>query len=195
MRIFSLFAFILLIPCYAFCQQPGKVLNFSQVAWTITIPASFILIEAAEDSARMARGLKVIEEANDIKVNASSTITLISAIKDKFNYFNSTITPFDAKKDGDYSVVNQELKNLVYNTMALKMQKGELDSVSSTQEIDGIVFDKFTLSINIPQKISFKMILMTKLYKGFSFGITYLYLDDKTKEEIETMLKNSKFDK
>lgn len=195
MRILSLFAFILLIPCYAFCQQPEKVYTFSQVSWTITLPASFTLIEAAEDSARMARGKKAIEDANNLEVIASSTVTLISAIKDKFNYFNSTISPFDTKKDGEYSVVNQELKKLVYNTMAVKMPSGVIDSATSTQEVDGIVFDKFTLSISIPQKISFKMVLMTKLYKGFQFGITYLYLDDKTKEEIETMLKNSKFDK
>lgn len=39
------------------------------------------------------------------------------------------------------------------------------------------------------------MILLTKLYKGYDFGITYLYLDDKTKEQIDTMLHRSKFQK
>ncbi len=37
------------------------------------------------------------------------------------------------------------------------------------------------------------MIILSKLYKGYDFGITYLYLDDETKMEIEKMLSESKF--
>ena len=186
---------MLLITNSLLSQQAGKQYNFNQVAWTITLPSDFIVIDSADASARMERGVKAIEDANDIKGDFSTTTTLISATKNTYNYFNSTITPFDSKIDGSYSASNKELKNMVYKTMSEKMPKAKIDSITTTQVIDGLTFDRFSLAINIPSKASFSMIILSKYYKGYQFGITYLYLDDKTKEQIDRMLTTSKFEK
>lgn len=187
--------FILLLPNCLLSQQSDNKYNFRQVSWTITLPHDFTVIAASDDSARMERGKKAIEDANGIKADISTTTTLISATKNTYNYFNSTITPFDSTKDGNYLATNKELKNMVYRTMLQKMPDGKIDSMTTTQVIDGLAFDRYSLTVNIPAKATFSMILLTKFYKGYSFGITYVYLDDKTREQIDTMLKNSKFDK
>jgi hypothetical protein len=195
MRRLIITTFALLLTNCLLSQQSGKKYSFRQVAWTITLPDDFNMVDSADDSVRMERGKKAIEDANDVKGDVSTTTTLISATKNTYNYFNSTITPFDSTIDGNYMATNKELKNMVYKTMSEKMPDGKIDSITTTQAIDDLIFDKFSLTINIPGKTSFHMILLTKLYKGYDFGITYVYLDEKTGHQIDTMLKNSKFDK
>lgn len=159
------------------------------------LPSEFVVISAAEDAARMKRGAQAIEEANDIKTDISTTQTLISAIKNTHNYFNATLTPFDPKKDGSYEATNQSLKDMVYKTMVEKIPTAKADSSSSSYEIDGLLFDKFQLTIVINEKMVMNMVLLTKYYKGWDFGISYVYLDEKTKEQIETLLRTSTFSK
>lgn len=195
MRIFITTALILLLINHLHSQQSDKKYSFRQVSWAITLPDDFTIVDSADESASMERGKKAIEEANNIKADFSTTTTLISAIKDTYNYFNATITPFDSKKDGNYLNNNRELKKMVYKTFSEKMPNGKIDSVTTTQKIDGLTFDKYSLTINISGKASFSMVILTKLYKGYDFGITYVYLDDKIREQIETMLENSKFNK
>lgn len=195
MRTLIFTIFILLPTNRLLSQSTNKTYSFKQIGWTITLPDDFTVIDSADNSARMGRGIKAIEDANDIKADISSTTTLISATKNTYNYFNSTITPFDSTIDGNYLTTNKELKNMVYKTMFEKTPDAKIDSITTTQIIDGLTFDKFSLTINIPGKISFNMILLTKLYKGYDFGITYVYLDDKIRDQIDNMLANSKFDK
>lgn len=176
-------------------QQSEKKYHFKPIGWTIVFPNDFSIIDSADNSSRMERGKKAIEEANDIKTDVSGTITLISATKNTYNYFNSTITSFDSLIDGNYDAGLKELKNMTYKTMSDKLSNVIIDSVTTTKTIDGLIFDKFSLLISIPGKSSFNMVLLTKLYKGYTFGISYVYLDDETRDQIENMLKNSKFDK
>lgn len=195
MRTLITTSFILFVTNCLLSQQSGKQYSFQQVAWTIMLPPDFTVIDSADNSVRMERGVKAIENANDIKGDFSTTTTLISATKNTYNYFNSTITPFDSTIDGNYLTNNKELKNLIYKTMSDKMPNAKIDSTTTTKVIDGLTFDRFSLAINIPSKTSFSMIILSKYYKGYQFGITYLYLDDNTKEQIDRMLTTSKFEK
>jgi len=194
MRIFIIiFTTLAFGPCFA--QQADKKFTFKEVGWTFTLPSEFIIIDSADNAERNERGKKAMEEANDIKADISQTKTLISATKNTYNYFNSTITPFDTKKDGNYIEANQGVKDMVYNTFSVKMPDAKIDSSTTSITIDGLTFDKFKITITVNDKVLFNMILLTKFYKGFDFGISYLYLDEATKEQIETILGTSKFSK
>lgn len=70
-----------------------------------------------------------------------------------------------------------------------------MDTSSSKISIDGLFFRKFEVSLTLRQKKLFTMVILSTLYKGFDFGITYLYMNPETKNEIEVMLKHSKFKK
>jgi len=176
-------------------QETQNKYFFKEVGWSIILPADFNLVDASDDAARNERGKKAMEKANNVIADISQTRTLISATKNTYNYFNATITPFNPKEDGDYKFVNQQVKDIAYKTLFQKMPDAKIDSSTSIITIDGLVFDKYQLTIAIKNKVLFNMLLLTKFYKGFDFGITYLYLDEKTKDEMETMLQNSKFSK
>ena len=176
-------------------QQNQKNYSFKQIGWTIELPADFLVIDSVENTTRMERGVKAMEDANNIKADITETITLIGATKNKYNYFNATIEPFHSKGNISWQSSNQQLKELLYNTFAEKMKDGIVDTASSKQIIDGISFDKFRVTVTVNDKVLFNSFLLTKLYKGYDLGISYLYLDERTKEQIELMLQNSKFSK
>jgi len=170
---------------FSFAQQADRKYFFKEVGWTLIIPAEFKIADSTEDAAVGERGKKAIEETNDIKIDISQTKTLITVTKNTYNYFNCTITPFDPKTDGNYEATSQIVKDMLY----------KIDSISTQEKIDGLGFDKFRLTISLNDKILFNMFLLSKYYRGYDFGISYLYMDDKTKEQIESMLRNSRFTK
>ncbi|WP_276501341.1 hypothetical protein [Terrimonas pollutisoli] len=174
-------------------QESQRIYSFKQVGWTIELPPGFEVMDSSQNTARMERGLKALEEANDITADVSGTITLIGATKNKFNYFNATIERFNPRTDGSWQASNQQLKDMVYATFAEKMKDATIDTASGKAKIDGVSFDKFRITVKVGDRVLFNSFLLSKFYKGYNFGISYLYLDERTKEEIESMLEKSKF--
>jgi hypothetical protein len=194
MKIFLLPITMLL---YSICnaQQNQRIYTFKQIGWTIELPSDFEVMDSIQNIARMERGVKAIEDANEITADLSETTTLIGATKNKYNYFNATIEPFDSKQNISWQSSNQKLKEILYTTFAEKIKDAIVDTASGKETIDGISFDKFRITITINDKVLFNSFLLSKLYKGYDFGISYLYLDERTKEQIEMMLQKSKFSK
>ena len=174
-------------------QDTAQLLTFKEVGWTIKLPPSFKVLSAEEDKATNERGKKAIESTINLEIDNSKTKTLISAAKNQFSYFNATITPFNPAKDGNWQEVNQGLKDILYTTFKEKMTDGKVDTATTKTTISGVIFDKFEVVVSVGDKFIFHSYLLSKLYKGFDFGISYLFTDNETKEEIETMLKNSVF--
>lgn len=159
------------------------------------LPIDFIVVDSADDVARNERGKKAIEEANSIKADISQTRTLISATKSKYNYFNSTITPFNPEKDGDYEASKKSIKNIMFTAFLNKMPDAKIDSSTTETIIDGLIFDKFNINVLLDNGFRLNIFLLSKYYKGYDLGISYLYLDEKTKEQIEFILQSCEFAK
>ncbi|MGB8194945.1 MAG: hypothetical protein WCF67_23620 [Chitinophagaceae bacterium] len=185
----------LVITLHANAQQSNRTFTFKEIGWTITLPQGFERLSAEEDAAKNERGQQAIEDATGTKLDVSSAKTLISATRNNYNYFNSTITPFDPKTDGDWKEVSQSVKDMVYITFAEKIPGATIDSATTTTTISGLKFDKFRVTVTVDKKVVFNSFLLSKLYKGYDFGISYVVLDEKNKNDIETMLNNSKFTK
>ncbi len=194
MRFFSTVFFSILYFA-ATAQTENRIYTFKQIGWTIQLPADFDVMDSIDNIAHMEKGLKAIEDATDVTADISKTITLISATKDKFNYFNATIEPFDDSDGLSWESSNQTLKEVLYATFAEKMSDAAIDTISGKQIIDGVSFDRYHITISLDGKPIFNMLLLSKLYKGFDFGISYLYLDERTRLQIESMLEQSKFSK
>jgi hypothetical protein len=174
-------------------QTSDTKYTFPQVGWTMYLPASFKIIDSAKNAAMTENGKKTMEDANNIKADFSGLKTLVSAMKNATNYFNSTITPYDPKTEGSYAKTNQGLKGILYNTFAQKIPNAKIDSASSQLTIDGVTFLRFYLRLKLDTRVLFHMVVLSKYYKGYDFGITYLYTDEESKAELESILTTSKF--
>ena len=161
-----------LLACSSNAQQVYKTFSFNEVGWTIDLPHNFQVLDSITDVEKMQGGKKLIENANGIKAEVSRTKTLISATKNSFNFFNSTITPCDINSDSGYQRETKTVKDMIYKTLVETMPKAKIDSATSTENIDGLSFDKFRITVTINGNVLFNSFLLSKLYKGYDFGIS-----------------------
>lgn len=187
--------FLLLLSFKISYAQQNTRFTFKEVGWTINLPSDFVIIDSLKNEKINEKGKKAMEESNNLQIDISQTKTLISATKDQFNYFNATITPYDVAKEGNYEEATIGVKAVLYKTFADKMPDAVIDSVSTTTVIDGLSFDKFQVVLKVDNKLLFTMVLLSKLYRNLDFGISYLFLDEVTKFEMERILQTSKFSK
>jgi hypothetical protein len=184
---------LLLIPRLSPAQQAGTTYIFKAVGWTMTLPPEFKIVDSAKNANLKETGRKIIADANNINLDISSTRILIAAMKAPRNSFSAAIIPFDPKKDGPYSAVRRRVKEVLYKTFVEKIPDGKIDSSSTNITIDGLAFYKFQVVGTLKGKTLFHMVLLSKDYKGYDFGISYLYVDDATRDQVETILRTCKF--
>ena len=120
------------------------------------------------------------------------------------NNFNAIITPYDVKADGSYAEHLQRMRHLAYSSLKDALPHAHIDTApskvaivttTSKTTINGVVFDKFVATIRINGAVASTVVALSKLYKGYDFGITYSYYDDKVREQMEAMLRTSTFTK
>ena len=183
----------LLIHSLGFCQG-SKRFTFQKIGWTIELPNDFLVLDSSGSNAYLNASVNMLDSLGDIKVDAQKTIVLIVANKND-NNFNAIITPFNPKIDGSWMKQHEELKTITYNLIKEAVPGAILDSSSSKEVIDHVVFEKFTIISSINGKVVGGVVGLSKLYKGYDFGITYSYNDESVKKQIETMLSTSKLAK
>ncbi|MEP6676612.1 MAG: hypothetical protein ABJA78_15730 [Ferruginibacter sp.] len=186
-----------LVLLFAGCKNSIKTkqYNFPPVEWTIAVPEDFVPMNTSEIKAQNEKGLKVIEKAMDTAIEINPTRTLISLQKDKLNNFSATITSFDPKTDGSWIDVNEGLKAIIYQTFTTQMPGVVVDTSSSVETIDGLEFQVFRSKLTYPNKMVMNSFLYSKLYKGYDFGISMAYVDEKAGKELKAILASSVFKK
>ncbi len=173
-------------------RKESKVYTFKDVGWTMTLPAEFKTLDSTGIDNTNQRGKKLMEHSTGTKLDISSTQTLISAKKGNAT-FSATITPFDTAKDGGYTVAAKTVKDMLYKTFSDQMPGATLDSASEPKTVGGLEFDCFHVTASVKSKPLFTVFVLAKFYKGYDFGISYLYTDAVTKTQIDNILSSSKF--
>lgn len=176
-----------------FVQAQSKHYVFKEISWEINLPPAFQQMTVEADAAMNKKGKNAIESTVNQTIDVSATKTLISATKDTYEYFNTTIRHYNVKAEGDYNIGNQGLKKIMYDTFKDKMPKAVIDSATTSKIIGGKKFDKFIVHATIDDKKLFTMVLCSKLYKGYDLGISYLFMKPETEVEIDMMLSQSSF--
>jgi len=161
-------------------SNQGHQFQFPQVGWKIKVPPDFTIMDSAQAAA--------------MNPDIGTAETLISFSKGQYNFFSSTITPFDPGRDGDWNEVNSKQKNVILGT--LRNQAAiKIDTSSSIEIIDGLEFNKFQIVATYQSKLVMNTIRYRRLYKGFDYGINISYTDENVGKELQSILASSKFDK
>lgn len=166
---------------------------FEDVGWSVTLPLDFTLYDFIDNARNMQGGYDNYEDNYDQNPELFSSQTMIIAIKDRFNYFNISISPFDTEEDGSWEKATQAMKEQAYKTMLKMVDAERIDTCSTTEYIDGIAFNKFHIAAVVNKEVQLDMFLLSRLYNGYDFGISYLSLNEEARKQIELMLKSSRF--
>ena len=165
----------------------------AEVGWTVNLPEDWPVLTKKERDKLNEKGLKAIEENNNIKVDVTGLRELINLKKDLFNSFISTIEPYSEKETGTYDENNKKIIDILKQTYAGKGMKAEYDE--GKEKIDGLEFYTFSTRIYSPDKS--KIILYQKMYSrlinGYDLGITMTYNNEEDKKTLENVIASSKF--
>lgn len=173
--------------------QEKKVLRFKELGWTVTVPDGFSILDSASQAANNNRGEKILEKSTGLEIDASATRTLLSINNGPLSYLNATITAFNESTDGDYAEVSKQVNEILYTTMSEQIKGGTVDSSSTEVVYAGQRFRKFTLKMRLNEKMTMVMVMLSKLHKGWDFGISYIYTDEKGRLALEGMIERSSF--
>jgi len=163
--------------------------KFPQVGWKVKVPSDFTIMDSAQVAALGNNG------ANDATTAFGTTKTLVSFNKGQYNFFSSTITPFDPARDGDWNEISSKRKNRILESLRTQAPAIKIDTLSSVETIDGLEFHKFQIITTYQSKLVMNTLMYSRLYKGFDYGINISYTDESVGKELQLILASSKFDK
>ena len=175
---------------YSYSQ---KAITIKEVGWTLTPPSTFTPMDSARIAMLNSDGSSTFEDATGLPADMSKTKTVF-AVQKKDNYFYSTLTPFVEEHVDDYANTKVNSKKLIYQTFQSLVPGGPIDTSSMKVMVGGLEFEEFKSHIKMGD-INITCIMLWRLYKGYDFGICYMYLDESTKREVEKSVYESKFSK
>lgn len=173
----------------------GNIYTSQDIGWTIEIPKGWSIIDKEKTKSTNEKGLKALEETIDEKIDYSGLKNLISFQKNQFNVFQSSSEPFKLEYEGEWEENNAKLKDIVYRTY--ENQGIKVDStVTKIETIDGLDFQSFSFTIFSPKGVVIlKQIMFSSLINGYDFGVNINYNNDKDRDELLKVFRESKFKK
>jgi hypothetical protein len=191
----AIFSFLaVLVISFSHAQKP-VVYFFSEVGLTLYLPPEFKVLDAVQNETLNKKGVSAMSEANNMTIDASPLKTLIAARKSQFDYFNVTVTPYNENKEGPYEDASKQMNKILYTTFHEKLKNAQIDTITRIKTIDGLIFTEFSVKVPVNDKLTLNMFVLSKFYKGYDFGITYLYTDDVTRSQMQSILQSCKFTK
>lgn len=119
----------------------------------------------------------------------------ISFQKNQFNVFQATSEPFKQEYEGEWEENNAILKEINYMTYLNQGIKTDT-SATTVETVDGLEFKKNMFTLYSPKgEVILKQIMYNRLINGFDFSVCISYNNNKNKDELMNVFKNSKFKK
>jgi len=171
----------------------GETYTSKEIGWTMQIPKNWSIISKDKMDKSTERGMEAVKEVGG-EFDYSGLKHLVSFQKNQFNIFQSTSEPFELEYEGEWEDNNAGLKELLYATYA--NQGIKIDTSSSNTKIDELNFEVFHITI---YGTNGDIILYQDMYgryiNGFDFGVNINYNNEKDKETMMNVWRNSKFKK
>jgi len=173
----------------------GDIYSSDEIGWTIEIPKGWTIVDKEKSQSNTEKGLKAIEETIEQEVDYSGLKNLIGFQKNEFNIFQSTSEPFELEYEGEWEENNRALKEILYTTY--ENQGIKVDSTAtSIEKIDGLDFQTYSFTIHSPKgEVILNQLLFSRLINGYDFGANLNYNNEKDRDELLSVFRNSKFKK
>lgn len=193
MRTTMTFVMMLAISCCTSQQQSKpQTLHNTEFNWTITIPEGFESVPTGDWEKMQNKGAQAVQNTYGEKVENLSTVIFVFR-KGQFNYLEANYQPFDPATDGDYRASCKGVNEILYETFRTQIPNASLDSTSSIQSVSGLEFQKFDISIGLPNGVKLKSQMYSRLFGDKDFSVNIMYADEEPGEKMTTAWLNSVF--
>jgi len=193
-NIYAFLVIILLLFQNCNGQKPETKFYNKDFKWSIQIPKDFTEVSEKEWAEKQQKGENAIEKTiGEEVINEAKTIFVFKT--DDMNYFETNYQPYDINIDGDYLENNKNVNNTIYQTFKDNMPNAKIDTLSSTEKIDNLVFYKYETKINFPNNMILTSIMFSRLFDKKEFTVNIMFVDPKRGKEMINSWQNSKFEK
>lgn len=187
------FLTILFTNCEGFNNSKARLSYIDDFKWTLEIPENFSRVSKDKWNEIVEVGKLGVEKSFDTEiVNEATTIFIYK--NGEFNTYESNYQPFNIETDGDYIESNNFVNIIMYQTFESQIPNAKMDSISSTQNIDGLEFHRFDININFPNGTIMKTIGFSRLFEKKELTINITYIDEKIGKKMMKSFENSKFE-
>ena len=174
--------------------EAGKEFSYKPFNWKIIIPQGTTVVSAQEWSKLEQKGAEAIEKTYGEKVESNAT-TLFVVKYDDLNYFEANQQPYDSIADPDYPAYFRTVNEVLYETFKEQIPNGTIDTASSEELIAGLLFQKFRISISMPNNIVIRLFMYSRPFGDKELTINIMYVDEEKGIRMMSAWKKSTFGK
>ncbi len=171
----------------------GKYYN-KEIGWTMDIPKGWNITPMAVLEERTKKSLNEINEVSGTNHEFSKLKRLLNLHKDRFHIFETTLEPFELHSEEKWEENITRNKKIIYETYIRNGIK--IDTSSSKEIIDNLEFDVFHIELDGLNELNGK--IFYDLYITYINGLEFIaglnYMNEKEKNEMMEVWKNSKFE-
>lgn len=188
-----LFAFALFQGFNCRGQITSRELAFPQIGWRLTIPENAELLTSLQFDSL----LSATKKKTNLNFELANTEMLFTIKKNEYNYFGSTVTLFDSINFDTWESAYTYYKKIVVELIeSNKPMVLLLDSASSTESIDGLIFQKFYMKTEYPkQHVTLENYWYYKKQDNIELSINIAFANEEIGDAFLAVLRTSKFDK
>jgi hypothetical protein len=179
--------------CKSQTKSSSKIIHNKDFNWTITIPENFVSMNENEWNKAQQKGKDAIEKTLGEEI-IDQTTTIFIFKNEQFNNFEANYQPYDIEIDGNYLETYKEVNEMLYQTFETQIPKAKLDSISSIQKISGLEFQRFDITVDLPNGIKMTTIGFSRLFDKKEFTLNITALDEKIEKKMLDSFLNSKFE-
>ena len=138
------------------------------------------------------KGAEAIEKTYGEKVESNAT-TIFVVKYDDLNYFETNQQPYDSIADPDYPAYFRDVNEVLYETFKEQIPNGTIDTASSEELIAGLLFQKFRISISMPNNIVIRLFMFSRPFADKEFTVNIMYVDEEKGIRMMSAWKKSSF--
>ncbi|QNA46137.1 hypothetical protein [Lacibacter sediminis] len=184
---------VVCITCSLYAQaEPGKEYFFKPLKWKIIIPEGTKAVSNEEWNKLEEKGAAAIEKTYGEKIENNAT-TLFVVKYDDLNYFEANQQPYDSISDPDYPAYFHSVNVVLYETFKEQIPNGTIDTSSSEELIAGLLFQKFRISIGLPNNMVIRLFMYSRPFGDKEFTINIMYVDEEKGIRMMSAWKKSTF--
>jgi hypothetical protein len=174
--------------------EAGKEYVYKPLNWKIVIPQGTTVVSEQEWERLQQKGAAAIEKTYGEKIeNNASTLFVVKY--DDLNYFEANQQPYDSIADPDYPAYFRSVNDVLYTTFKEQIPNGTIDSSSSEELIAGLLFQKFRISITLPNNMVIRMFMFSRTFGDKELTVNIMYVDEEKGIRMMSAWKKSTFGK
>ncbi len=163
-----------------------------EIGWSMDVPRGWEITTKQAIQESNERGLEIVEENTNIKIDASGLKHLLNFESDDGSSFMSNIEPFPIEDKSQWDENEEFIYQLIQE--AYDSQGIQYQSDRYTERVDDLVFNVIKIELlGDENELLMTQLIFTRHIIGYNFGATLNCTSEESKKTLLTAWRTSKF--